>query len=301
MQVGDVVVGSGGGTVVVNQGIGIPYVVIPEVQGSGGISAGNGLPQEHAAGVDIAVLLRHGGKQLIGFHCLLFQRQAILHYRWIRFRGKNMDWGNVGISAPGADEVGIFPILADLPVIMPKRIYLICSVTVSTCTFMKGIALLCTGRLHLPCRITVPQCSCYVILVAVTTGTLVERVSILGTRWLYHRRGMAMPQCCRYVILIAVATAATRIKRIPALGTRWLYHRRGITVSQRCRYVALVAVAAGTRIQGIPALGTSRLHHCYRITVDMCFCITVSTTGTDIVAVSIFSFMLARCGITAPG
>ena len=31
LQVGDVVVGSGGGTVVVNQGIGIPDVVIPEV------------------------------------------------------------------------------------------------------------------------------------------------------------------------------------------------------------------------------------------------------------------------------
>ena len=33
LQVDDVVVGGRRGTVVVNQGIGIPYVVIPEVQG----------------------------------------------------------------------------------------------------------------------------------------------------------------------------------------------------------------------------------------------------------------------------
>ena len=56
LEVCNVVVGSRRGTIVVNQGIGIPDIVIPEVQGLGGISAGNGLPQQHAAGVDIAVL-----------------------------------------------------------------------------------------------------------------------------------------------------------------------------------------------------------------------------------------------------
>ena len=64
MEVCNVIVGSRRGTIVVNQGIGIPDVVIPEVQGLGGTAAGNGLPQQHAAGVDIAVLLRHGREQL---------------------------------------------------------------------------------------------------------------------------------------------------------------------------------------------------------------------------------------------
>ena len=79
MQVGDVVVSGRRGTVVVNQGVGIPDVVIPEVQGPGGTAAGNGLPQQHAAGVDIAVLFRHRADGLRRISAGIWRRNFLIY------------------------------------------------------------------------------------------------------------------------------------------------------------------------------------------------------------------------------
>ena len=104
LEVGDVVVGSGGGTVVVNQGIGIPYVVIPEVQGL----CGTALPQQHAAGIDIAVFLCHRADGLrrvsaaVGFFSRGHQRRRVGGGPWngVAVFGMDGDILDNGIRIP---------------------------------------------------------------------------------------------------------------------------------------------------------------------------------------------------------
>ena len=107
MQVGDVVVSSSARAVVVNQGIGIPHVIIPEIQGLSGISAGNGLPQQHAAGVDIAVLLCHRADGLrraaaVGFFSRGHQRRRVGGSPWngVAVFGMDGDILDNGIRIP---------------------------------------------------------------------------------------------------------------------------------------------------------------------------------------------------------
>ena len=154
LEIRDVIVGGSGGTVVVNQGIGEASIVIPEIQGFGCAVAGNGLPQQLPTGVDVAVLLGDGGFQNAagraaggsGGSLIL---QTILGNGRIRVNGGNNDDPCfVDISTTGASVISILEVFPRFYVVMPQLCNGVILITVTAGTFVKGIAILCTGGSH---------------------------------------------------------------------------------------------------------------------------------------------------------
>ena len=221
LEVGDVIISlRRSGAAGVGQGVWDLLGVVGEVQNFRGDRSilcgfGNGLPEQSAASVEIAVFLRNRRHQnpLVDTTGAAGFLQAVFGDGRLRVNGDGDDGGLVGGTAAAAAVVDVLDVLPGFHIVMTQFGYGVIPVTVTAGAFVEGVAVFGAGGGYHGCGIAVGMvgagsaaagadvyygcigCGFLVIvaqgggfvgLVAVPAGTLVEGITLLSTGGGYH-------------------------------------------------------------------------------------------------------------------